>query len=255
MARKASIAYDNLAWKPATLLTASSSATGYDVANLASPARWQKWRSATSAANQNADFDFASSKNVTLVAMTDVVAHAGGTVKAQYWDGAAWQDLAVIVVPSVNPTGVVAAFLTTSLFGQRIRVLFTNTGAVSQAVEIGSVFIGTYLQPSISIARGYGLQLVDPSVVSRSVGGQRSADKRRQYWHLRGAAFDFEPEFERAALVAHAREVGTHTPFFFAINPDDPSYLMFYARFDETPNFQHVTVQRFGVPFSLTEDI
>jgi hypothetical protein len=253
MARTARLAYDNVVLNAATLITASGSATGWPVSNLSNSARWLRWRSSTTTGNQNVDFDFVTNKDVTCVVIADVLIHVGGTVKAQQWSGGAWVDIGTFTVPTVNPTGMIALWFA-SINTQKIRVLFTNTGGLNSYVEIGAIFIGTYFQPAISLAPGYGITFVDPSIVGRSTGGQRSSDKRTPYFELRGD-FNFEPETDRAAFYALNEACGVHTPFVLAINPDDPAYFVFYGRFDDPPAFDHVTLHRFSSSFQFSEDV
>jgi hypothetical protein len=252
MARTARLAFENLVLASSTSITSSSDAVGWPVTNLGNSARWIRWRSGSSVGNQNVDSDFGSAKNVTCVVIADAVIHVGGTVKAQYWTGAVWSDIGTFTVPSPNPTGMIALW-----FGvintSKVRILFTNTGGVNSYVEIGALFVGTYFQPALSLAPRYGLKYEDPSVISRSTGGQRSADRRTPYFRLTGN-FN-EPETDRASFIALLETCGKHTPFVFAINPDDPAYFVFYGRFDETPLFEHITLYRFGTPFTFSEDV
>lgn len=254
MARTARLAYDNRVLDSATVITASSSATGWPVTNLANSARWLRWRSATAVGNQNVDFDFITVKNISCVIVVDPLIHVGGTIKAQQWSGGVWVDLGTFTVPSPTHTGIIALWFAT-VSTQKIRILFTNTGGVNSFVEIGAVFAGTYFQPSVSLAPAYGIQYVDPSIVARSTGGQRSADRRTPYFSLAGS-FNFEPEVDRSSFYALMSVCGTHTPFVFAINPDDPANFVFYGRFDTPPSFDHVTLHRFSASsFTFSEDV
>lgn len=157
---RARIIYDNLALT--STITANSQVSDRPASYLKSAARWKKWRSATSTGDQWARFDFASHL-VQGIALVDWRAHAGGTVKAEYWTGSTWADFATFTLPTFNPTRVVSVWVAGGVVTTRIRIYFTNTGAVSDYVELGVVLVGEYLEPSATLSDGFEMDLHDPS--------------------------------------------------------------------------------------------
>ena len=252
MARTARLLYKNFVLDAGVTVTASSAATGYPATNLLSPARFQKWRSASGVGNQNVDFDFLTNRTFNVIALADVKKHTGGSLKSQYWDGSAWVDLFFIDVLTPNPTGVSAVFFTNQI-RSKVRLLFTNTTAVNEYVEIGVVSIAAYYEPVVSILRGWGLTYVAPDDVVRTPGGQRTAERRAPYAVIRGSMS--EPDSERPTLVDVARTVGKHTPVFLAINPDDVQNFMWYGRFDKPPDLSQITVGQWAASFEFSEDV
>lgn len=257
--RTARIGYDNLTLRPATILTSSADAVGYPVSNLSSEAVWQKWRSSSTVGDQSVITDFGSAQTVKLVAIKNYLAHVGGTVKVEYWTGAAWANFGggtgLLTLPNPNQTGIAAIFYEAGVSTAKIRITFTNTGAVNSYVEIGVLYTGSYFEPTVSLAPGYGLRRVSLSTVVRTPSGSRSANRRGSYWALSGSQFQFEPETDRAGFSAFAAFVGLHQPFLFAINPDDPGNFMFYGRLDSDLPFTHVTPMAFSLPFAFSEDV
>lgn len=255
MARTARLLYDNLALNAS--LSASSADFGYAVTNLKSPARWKKWRSLAATTDQSIVVDFGVATNFQSVMLASYVAHTGGAIRIQANATNSWGAPSVnvlLTLPSINPNKVVGNWFSSVQSYRYVRILFVNTGAIAQKVELGVLSIGTYFQPTYSLAPKYEMTRVDPSDVNRVPGGQRVAQRKTPYWQLRGG-FDVEPETDRASFVAVSEKVGTHTPFFFAINPDDPGYFVLYGRFENGLQFGHLTTYHFGMPFTFSEDV
>ncbi len=257
MARTARLIIDNLLLATDAVRTASSEQFGKPVSNLSSPLPWQNWASASSATDEWVKFDLGVAKNFQSVQLVKFVGHTGGSIRFQANATDVWTSPSVnqvITVPSPNYTRTAGVWFSTVQSYRWIRILFQNTGAVTQQVSLGVAVLGTYFQPAISLAPYYGITRKDPSSVSRVPGGQKVTFRRQQYFEIRGS-FDKEPETERAGFMSAFNTIGTHTPFIFAINPDDQGYFVFYGRFEDQLEFQHITVHRFGMPFMFSEDL
>jgi hypothetical protein len=247
---KTRLAYDNLAVATATTIAASGEVTTRPASFLKSLARWKKWRSTTTTGNQTVDFDFGSSQTIKAVLLADWKAHSGGTLKAQYWNGAAWVDFGTFTQASPNPTKVIALWNTAGQATTKIRLLFTNTGAVSDYVELGVVFIGSYVEPTYTLIDGFRLTPQDPSLVVAALDGQEESQARTVY-HLASGTFEVEPGATLDACRVIFGAIGLHAPFFFAINPDDPDEIL-YGRLTEL-DYQHVYGDNWTIPVTVQE--
>jgi hypothetical protein len=257
VATDARLAYVNLLTASGVTISSSAQATGHPDDNLASVARWKDWRSSTTTGDQWAKFDLGSSKSFQVIAAIDVRVHTGGTLRFQANATDSWGAPTVnelITVPSPNFAGVLVKWLAASQSLRWIRFLFTNTGAVSEYVQIGAVFAGVYLQPTLSIARGVNVSPVDPSVVRTAIGGASSVVRRAQFHNIAGA-FQWQESSERDNLRTAFKTVGRFTPCLFSVDPGDTG-LTFYGRF-EGMGVAHMaaSVEQWDVPFQFVEEV
>jgi hypothetical protein len=214
--------------------TSSADATGYPKENALNDARWKRWRSSTTAGNQNYDIDFGSSKTIQYVALVDAVGHTGGTVKAQYWTGAVWTDLGTFTFSTLTGVGIVWANQSTT----KIRILFTNSGAVSSFVDIGTVRCGGYFQPTAQIQPGVSLIRTDPSQAARSIDGQEFIQRRSLFSTFNGVFRPMEAT-DRNTFSTMFETVGRFQPFFYALDHSNMDQCL-YAKFDVDLALGHV---------------
>lgn len=246
---RARLVYDNIALT--STITASASVADRPVSYLASPARWKKWRSTTTTGNQNVDFVF-SSQSVQCVALVDWKRHGtAGTITAQYWNGASYVTFSAFTLPTFNPTRVIAVWLPAGQTTTRIRILFTNVGAVSDYVEVGAVIIGRYIEPVSTLVDGFTLSLQDPSVLMSSVAGQTEAQQRPQF-HVASGVFERLEDTDRVFFAQMFAAVGRYKPFLFAIDPADPDEML-YGRIEDL-SYQHVLQSIWDVPLTVVEE-
>lgn len=247
---KSRIAYVNRVTS-ATLTASSEAASPTRPASyLKSAARWKKWRSATSTADQNVVADFGTSQLVQVVALVDWKRHAGGAIRADYWDGAAYQLFGNFAIPSFNPTKVLTLWNPVGVSTSRIRAYFTNTAVVSDYVELGVLFAGAYYQPTYTVVDGFTVQLVDPSVIVAAVDGQEEAQSRTTFHRVAGL-YDYMGQTDVDALRAVFASIGNRAPFLFAVDPDNNDEIV-YGRL-ESIGLQHRAARNFNIPLAVQE--
>lgn len=230
---RARFAYDNLALATATTITASSEVADRPDDYLKSAARWKKWRSTTTTGGHTVEIDFGSSQTIKVVALVDWLAHVGGSITAETWNGATWDAFGTFTLASPNPTGVIALWNTTGVSTAKVRISFVNTGAVSSYVELGVAIIGTYFEPEHTLSDGFEIIPVDPSIIVAALDGQEEAHERTTY-HLARGTFETLSSTALAGFRALFAAVGHRKPFLFAIDPDDASEML-YARLESLP--------------------
>lgn len=250
MATKARIAYANLATAAGTTITASSEVVDRPASFLKSPARWKKWRSAASTANQTVTLAFAGAQTVQVVALVDWRAHAGGSIVAHTWTGSAWAVFGTFVLASPNPTGVIALWHTTGVSTTQVRLTFGNTTAVNASVEIGVVVAGPYFEPSHTLSDGFEIAPVDPSIIVASLDGQEEAQSRRAY-HVARGTFEVLGAADLAGFRAAFAAVGHTRPLLFAIDPATPNEML-YGRLTDTP-YEHQYQNTWTFPVQVRE--
>lgn len=241
--------YANLALS--ATITASAEVTNRPASYLSSPARWKKWRSTTTTGDQNVVFDFGGSQTVQCVALVGWRRHTGGAIRADYWDGSAWQTFGTFTLPSANPTGLVVLWNTTGVSTTKVRIYFTNTAAASDYVELGVAVIGTYYAPTYGIADGCELVRVDPSDVVAAIGGQEQAQTRTKYFEVSGQ-FGAMPEADKDAVLAMYEANGRTVPLLWAVDPDDVDQIL-YCRLSAVQAFPHAFGTHWDLPIAATE--
>jgi hypothetical protein len=257
MARTARLVTDNHVLKAGVVATASTEQFGKPASNLVSPAPWQDWYSDATGVNQWVVFDLGAARTFQAVQLVKYARHSNGSIKVQANSADSWGAPPVdvtLTLPDPNYTRTAGVWLASPVSYRYVRILFVNSAAALEQVHLGAVVIGPYFEPKISLAPNYGIKRVDLSQVNRTPGGQRLSNRRSQYFEISGT-FDKEPETERPGFMSAFQTTGIHTPFIFAINPDDQGYFVFYGRFDSGVSFNHITRYRFGMPFTFSEEI
>lgn len=250
-------AYANLLTAAGVVLSSSADATGYSVSNLANTARWKKWRSSTTTGDQWVKFDLGSNKTLTVLAAISAKLHAGGTLKAQANATDVWTSPTVsdtLTVPSPDFTAVLADWIATQSL-RWIRFYFTNVGAVSDYVELGAVFAGTYLEPANTLEQGVSVQRVDPSIQRRATGGQRSALVLPKYHEVTGRMLP-QVASARDDLRTMFETVGDAAPVVFAVDPAVPG-LVFYGTLGGVLEAHHLnpSLSLWEFPVAFREDV
>lgn len=251
------IPYANLLTAAGVAVTSSADAAGYPVSNLTNPSRWKKWRSATGTGDQWVKFDLGSNKTLTVLAAISAKLHAGGTLKAQANASDVWTSPTVsdtLTVPSPDFTAVLADWIASQSL-RWIRFYFTNVGAVSDYVELGAVFAGTYLEPANTLAHGFTVTRVDPSMQRRATGGQRSALVLPKYHEVEGVLLP-QVAAARDDLRTMFEIVGDSLPAILAVDPAVPG-LIFYGALYGALHVQHVnpSVSLWEFPLAFREDV
>jgi hypothetical protein len=253
----ARLAYTNLLTASGVVISSSSEATGYVDDNLASPARWKKWRSATGTGDQWWKADLGANKNFQVLAAMNAVLHSGGTLKAQANATDAWGAPTVndtLSVPSPDYTQVIADWLSSVQNLRWIRFYFTNVGAVNSFVELGAVFAGTYLEPSRTISDdGLSVRRIDPSVQRVALGGQRSSVVRPKY-HEVSVVFRSQTGAARNTLRSLFETTGASNSAILTVDSTDPS-LTFYGTVQPALRADNVGLDNWDMPIDFTEDV
>jgi hypothetical protein len=249
---KSRLAYVNLATASATTVTASSEVAipARPASYLKSAARWKKWRSTTTTGDQWALFDFGSAQTIKVVAIVGYKRHSGGAIKAEYWNGAAYVTFSTYTIPSANPTGLLTVWNTTGISTSRIRVYFTNTGAVSDYVELGVVVTGTYYEPTFNVIDGFRVTPIDPSLHIAAADGQEETQSRTTY-HQMQVSYDYMPDADFDGFRTVFTAIGSRTPILFALDPSDDD-LNLYGQIASI-DFGHRYGRNYDVPVLVRE--
>lgn len=237
--------YNNLVDK--AILTASSAAVGYPVSNLKNQLRNKCYKTAGSPAGMaNVVFDFGAARSVNCIALTGYDwALSPGTLIVEFNDTNTWGAPAETKVlewkanPTVNGNKATIILIFESINYQfaRLNVVYSPGGTPTDW-QLGRIFIGQYFQPEAQYNYGYQVNMIDPSLGSRSVGGQPYYDEIEKYreisfpviarsqdqWKFYQRMFNF---------------VGVSRDLFVAFDYDnEPDEMTIYGKFSSLPDMQ-----------------
>lgn len=204
--------WNNLLTVPGVVVASSSALSTLPNTNAILPDRTLVWRSTSTTGDQWVSFDLGAAAAVTVLAIANPKLQTGGTLKLQRSpDNTTWTDVATLPAADVD-TKVTFVFFGSISF-RYWRIYFTNVGAVSDYVEVGYAFVGTYFEPANNVVGPLPAPLVDNSVVTKSLAGQRSTTVRPQQ---STGTFTWESltESDRGALQQIFRAQGQGLPSF-----------------------------------------
>ena len=120
----------------------------------------------------------------------------------------------------------------------------TNTSA---RLEVGRVMAGEAIEPTRNLREGFTVETVDPSTAVYTAGRQGYWKKRSVYTELTYSLSDIGQE-QREELRAIYRQVGRHTAFVVALDPEDyPTANSWYVQFASDVILQHRTMDYYGI--------
>lgn len=221
----------NLASVPATVLTASSAASGLPVTAAINPDRTFVWRSAAAVTGQTIDLDLGSPQAVSAIAVANVKLIGTGVLELYHRGNAETPGTPELVatLPTQDPDRRLAFVFFAELTHRHWRLQWTNPTAVSDYAEVGYLYLGTYLEPSVNISVPFDVAAVDPSIPGESLDGQATFTSRTNY---AGGAFQFRDiaEADLTSLRALRRTVGVRTPFVMVLD-EALAWTAWLARF------------------------
>jgi hypothetical protein len=243
--------YNNLV--DSATLTASSAAAGYPVANLKNQLRTKCYKSAgATAGTANIVFDFGTPKPVTCIALTGYDwAAAPETLQVEFNDANSWGSPAEIkaltwaasLTANGNKASIILAF-------ESINYRYARLNVINAAGDwkLGRIFIGEYFQPESNYLYGWAPELVDPSMLSQSVGGQTYADEIEKYRKVAfGLSFVTQAQWELFQKMANT--AGISRDLFVAFDyENEPDEMTLYGKFTALPK---ATINRLNIAFSL----
>jgi len=258
MSTKILFLYNNLL--DVATLTASSAATGFPAANLQNPFRGKVWRTAgATAGTANLVIDHATAKAVTVVALIGYNwTSAPGTLKFQANATDSWgtpsfdQDLTFAANPTANGNHgiIIKTFASQSYRYNRLNVVY-SPGAVDTDWDLGRIFVGSYFAPTRNYSREHDVGIIDPSYVSRTIGGQDHIDQIAKY-----RTIDFKCQITTQAqwelYQAMIHNVGVNKDLLIAFDYDsEPDEMTIYGKFTKLPGMRRDVL--FDLLFSFQE--
>lgn len=259
--------------KDATVLTATSTATGKPVTRLQNILRSVYWE-ATGKTSESATADLGpGTRTVRALAITGFDLTREATVEFLHSiDNVAFTSLGVIVLgtstvgfgeggfgeggfggfsPTLPLIGHVISLFFSALSSRYWRVTIKDAGNPKN-IRLGRWFIGDYWEPvSVNVKRGWRVEVVDESEISLTIGRNKSINERPVF--LR-ASFGLAPLSESDALdnlFTIVRDFCTRRDLFLVLFPNEDLEVKFatslYGTFENDTVFTNATMSNYNI--------
>lgn len=264
---------ENLLDKDATVLTATSTATGKPVRRLQNILRSVYWES-TGKTSESATADLGpGTRTVRALAITGFDLTREATVEFLHsTDNISFTSLGVVVLGT--PTfgfgeggfgeGGFGGFSSTSnLMGHVISLFFSALGSRywrvtikdpgnQKNIRLGRWFIGDYWEPaSVNVKRGWRIEVADESEISLTINRDKSINERPVF--LR-ASFQLAPLSESDALdnlFTIVRDFCTQRDLFLVLFPNEDLETKFvtslYGTFENNTVFTNAAMSNYNI--------
>jgi hypothetical protein len=250
--------YDNVVDYSTTITSAASENADLPVANIAHPHRKRVYRTGTSSASEAIVFDLGSAMSIQAVILLDhTLTEEAADIKLQGNATDTWSDPAVSETLTYS-AGTIKKVLSSPQEYRYWRIIFTKSGA-SEYRDIGRVFLGPV--STIEQSFSYGsleIDSVDLSETEYSLAGQSYSIIRDSYDEISGE-FYFITDSQMQQIESLCAYVGTHTPFFIAIDSQSISMKwMYYGKLSKLGKrkVEHLKGGIYwSVPFKLREEL
>lgn len=179
-------------WSTAAAVIASSQAAALPAAATQDLQRTSAWRATKIEPNPWIKVDLGTPQWISAAGVADFVIISGpsgvppgipsGTLQLQVqWsdDNSSWTPVTVLPDPSPETRAATVAF--TPAQHRYWRLYATGGPAGNYQIQVGTVFLGNYFEPTRNYRIPLDVPLVDPSQIVESLDGQRSVIRRTLY--------------------------------------------------------------------------
>jgi len=218
-------------------LTASSEDSVLVGANIANALRTKVWQTGTASAAETMVIDHGSAKAVTCIVLLDHdLTNADSLIKIEFNATDSWGSPSASETLTWSASPIVKYFSSQSY--RYNRITFTKS-ASNETRQIGRVFVGTYFESPV--AENINFNTIDLSKSTTTIGGQNYSDVRNNYDEL-SIPMALITKADMDTLKPEFASVGTHTPYFFAINNDvEANDWVYYVKNKKIPGFSAVS--------------
>jgi len=250
--------YNNLL--DSATLTASSEATGFPASNLKNPFRTKYWKTAGGTAGTAQlviDSGAGTPPPVNAIALTgypDWLA-APGTLQMEFnatdsWGSPSKTETLTWVAPTTpgGNKGTIIKKLSETHSYRYKRLSVVNAPG---DWNLGRLFVGSYFEPARDYAWGYEEEVVDPSMISPTIGGQDHADEIERYRIIRVNGL-IQTQAQWVLYQAMINAVGIRKELFVAFDyASEAAERTLYGKFTKVPAIQRPFY--FDYDFEFTE--
>lgn len=225
-------------------LEASSEQTSLPASNVTHFWKTKVWR-ATGDTSEWIKFDFGSAQDFKVVCIVGHNFSSGATVKFQANATDSWGSPSVDETLTWNADIILYVWTATQSY-RWVRITIADSANADGYVEIGRIFVGTFLEPERNFTIGWDREEVDPSLIEESADGAESVDIKTKYLLF---TFPFKNTLTDN-VIAVWNAVRRRDPFFIIpdydndVMTDGRHDLSRYVKFAERPRFSNTYKKR-----------
>jgi len=228
-------------------VTASSTATGFSAAAIATPQTYTAWKG--DSPPDTIEIDFGGNKTLSYVTMYIKDIGISATVEPEYWNGSAWVSFGTAL--SITKRGPIAWMKLSGVTGSKIRASVTGTTS-PQFAFIGA---GAALKFECGIPPGFApasLNQDDEFTNVFSEGGQVLGSQKLRSSAKQDISVDAVSPSWVSSNWPTARALMNTNGMFFAFNPKDaPDELIYGMRGKNAPSASYSSTQYMALSFSI----
>ncbi len=250
--------FDNLL--DSAILTESSAAIGFPVSNLRNPFLSKVWRTlGTTPGTATLDIDLAGTPNsTTCIALAGYSwAAAPGTLQLLFDDSSNHgspehtETLTWKANPTTNGNNGIIIQNFASYDEKYLRLNVVNAPG---DWDLGRIFIGTYFEPTYNYDPHPTIDLIDESMRSQTIGGQRHFDEIDKYRRV-SFSCTVVSQTQWELFQAMINTVGTSKSLFIAFDyTNEPDEMTIYGKFTRLPSAQGFAYAGYILDFEFEED-
>ncbi len=238
-------------------LTASSAATGFPANNLKNPFRTKTWKTAGGTpGTAQLVINHGLAKAVDAIALTGYPDWlvAPGTLVMEFnatdsWGAPSATETLTWVAPTTpggNKGTIIKKLAATRTF-QYNRLSVVNAAG---DWNLGRLFVGPYFEPTQNYGWGYEEEVVDPSILSQTIGGQEHADEVERYRVIRANGI-IKTQAQWVLYQAMNNAVGMRKELFAVFDyTGDVAERTIYGKFSKMPTVTRPYLFNFNFEFT-----
>ena len=183
-------------------------------------------------------FDFGSAQSVQSFVLRNNNFQSGATVRIQGHTANTWAAPSVTYTFGTIDNDIMVYFWASVQSYQYWRIYINDIDNPDGYVEMGRVFLGSYFSPTRGFKEEYGDNILDPSDVMFSKGGQISSNEEDEYVSVDlsfpAATADF------ATFKSMFNDRGRRKDMFVCLDTDNFATETYYMRFASQFNASHM---------------
>ena len=230
------IAYDNLI--DDYTLTPSSEDGSYPVENIQDTRLSRVFRTDSEVSDVTIDIDLGSAQGITCCAILAHNITSGATIKIQADDNAGFSSPAELSL--THAAGIIVHFFSSTPSYRYWRFYIDDDSNSDGYIELGRLFLGTYLTIDNSCLRELPEEALDTSVVDYSLTGQAYGDEGdifRRY----ALQFPYWSSSMLSSIKTFVEAVKKYEPFILVIDEDNTDKILpCYCVKEEDSMYTHI---------------
>lgn len=270
------VIYNNLADVSDTL-TASSSATGYVIANTKKDTKGLVWRSASAVTTANINMSWNTARTISAIILPYTNLSATATIRVRLYSDTAFATQifdsgTVTAVPAILPSYYTSSgnyryafgggscarkYITSTSNCKGLRIDIVDTANTDTYLEVSRIIVGTYWSPIYNTEYGLSVGIQDSSTKLRTQTGNLVTDLGTSNKTL-SFSLNYMLKSDRDVLYSILSTIGTKTSLYVSLFPEDSDttkeqIYQIYGKLSDLATISNPVYSMFASTVSLEE--